>query len=242
MSAVVWNPHDGSINEVCTGIVHQENVGWLSRTLSVAAVLQNNAAHGRAQGLAQVCGGVAGVEAAHPTSGERPIQTTCWEPQSDCPSRRRMRVSFIGPLCSNLSAFLPQYELLGFSDEKNFSCEVPFVGPTPIAALVALDLPGKSERPETSLLRIYPDVEHPNYGAGALVTLLPPIIFDPDVIPNVVNELNLAEATADIRSSLLGAWCRTLPTRDGTPLRSLRFCRPCWQSRTCSRTKWSFKP
>lgn len=207
MSAVVWNPHDGSINEVCTGIVHQENVGWLSRTLSVAAVLQNNAAHGRAQGLAQVCGGVPAAS-AHPTSGERPDPDDMLGAAIELSEQaKNAGRSFIGPLCSNLSAFLPQYELLGFSDEKNFSCEVPFVGPTPIAALVALDLPGKSERPETSLLRIYPDVEHPNYGAGALVTLLPPIIFDPDVIPNVVNELNLAEATADIRSSLLGAWC-----------------------------------
>ena len=207
MSAVVWNPQDCSINEVCTGIVHQENVGWLSRTLSVAAVLQNNAAHGRAQALAEVCGGVAAAS-NHPTSGERP------EPDDMLGAALQMAEqargagrSFIGPLCSNLSDFLPQYELLGFSDETTFSCEVPFVGHMPIAAMVALDLPGKSQRPETSLLRIYPDVEHPNYGAGALVTLLPPIIFDPDEIPHVVNELNLAEATADIRSSLLGAWC-----------------------------------
>lgn len=207
MSAVVWKPQDGSINEVCTGIVHQENVGWLSRTLSVAAVLQNNAAHGRAQALAEVCGGIA-ASSTHPTSGERPEPDDMLGAAIQMAEQaREAGRSFIGPLCSNLSAFLPQYELLGFSDETNFSCEVPFVGPMPIAAMVALDLPGKSQRPETSLLRIYPDVEHPNYGAGALVTLLPPIIFDPDEIPHVVNELNLAEATEDIRSSLLGAWC-----------------------------------
>lgn len=114
------------------------------------------------------------------------------------------------------------------------------MGPTPIAALVALDLQDRPRR--ASLLRIYPDVEHPNYGAGALVTLLPPIIFDPDVIPNVVNELNLAGYTAGVAAVCSARGARTLPTRDGTPLRSLRFCRPCWQSRTCSRTKWSFKP
>lgn len=97
--------------------------------------------------------------------------------------------------------------LLGFSDEANFSCEVPFVGTTPVAGKVFLGLPGEPKAPETSLLRIYPDVDHPNCGPGALVTLLIPFIFDPDEIPRLVNSLNFAEAKLDTLINLLGAWC-----------------------------------
>jgi hypothetical protein len=207
LSAVVWDPQEGAITECCTGIVHQENVGWLSRMLATAAIIQNNAAHGRAQGLARVCGGVPAAS-NHPVSGERPEPDgMLGAPGQMAEEAKGAGRSFVGPLCSNLSDFLPGYELLGFSDDENFSCELPFVGRTPVAAKVALDLPGKSDRPETSLLRIYPDVEHPNYGAGALVTLLLPLIFDPDQIPGLVNNLNLAEARSNTHSNLLGAWC-----------------------------------
>src|SRR5262245_40084631 len=53
LSAVIWNDTDRSIVEACTGIVHQENVGWLSRLLSTAAIMQNTAAHSRAHALAE---------------------------------------------------------------------------------------------------------------------------------------------------------------------------------------------
>jgi len=207
LSAVVWDQQERSISECCTGIVHQQNSDCLSRLLATAAVLQINAAHGRAQGLAEVLGGVPAAS-NHPSSGERP------EPDEMVFAALQMTEqakeagrSFSGPLLSNLSGFLPQYELLGFSDESSFSCEVPFVGPVPSAAKVAINLPDKSQRPETSLLQIYSDIEHPNYGTGALVTLLLPITFDPDEIPRLVNKLNLTEAKANTHSNLLGAWC-----------------------------------
>lgn len=207
LSAVVWDPQEAAISECCTGIVHQENVGWLTRMLATAAIIQNSAAHGRAQGLAEILGGVPATS-THPVSGERPQpDEMLGSPGQLADQAREAGRSFIGPLCSGLGGMLSQCELLGFSDDKNFSCEVPFVGTTPIAAKVALNLPGKSSQPETSLLRIYPDVEHPNYGAGALVTLLLPIVFDPDEIPSLVNNLNLAEAKANIHSNMLGAWC-----------------------------------
>lgn len=207
LSAVVWNPQERSISECCTGIVHQENIGWLSRLLATAAIMQNDAAHGRAQALAEVVGGVPAAS-NHPVSGERPEPDGMLDAPSELADQARdAGRSFTGPLCASLSGFLPRYELLGFSDESSFSCEVPFTGPTPIAAKVALNLADKSERPETSLLRIYPDIEHPNCGPGALVTLLLPITFDPDEIPSVVNRLNLTEAKGDTHSNLLGAWC-----------------------------------
>jgi hypothetical protein len=207
MSAVVWDPQEQSISECCTGIVHQENIGWLSRLLVTAAIMQNNAAHGRAQALAEVVGGVAAAS-NHPTSGERPQpDEMLGAPGQMAQQARDAGRSFTGPLCASLGGFLPHYELLGFSDESNFSCEVPFTGTTPIAAKAALNLPGHSEQPETSLLRIYPDIEHPNFGAGALVTLLLPIVIAPDEIPAIANRLNLTEAKGNTHSNMLGAWC-----------------------------------
>ena len=207
LSAVVWDPQDGSISECCTGIVHQENVGWLSRLLGTAAIMQNDAAHGRAEALAQVTGGVPAAS-NHPVSGERPQPDEMLGAAGQMAEQaREAGRSFTGPLCSGLGDFLAQCEFLGFSDDENFSCEVPFVGTIPMGAKVALNLPDKSEQPETSLLRMYPDIEHPNYGPGVLVTLLIPLIFDPDEIPSLVNSLNLAEAKADTHSNMLGAWC-----------------------------------
>lgn len=201
------DPDERAISESCTGIVHQDNVGWLSRLLSAAALLQNAAAHARAQPLAEAVGGVPAAS-NHPHNGERP------EPDSMLGAPGAMKEQaqqagrrFHGSLCSRLSGFLQSYELLGFSDDADFSCEVPFTGAVPTAAKSALNLPSISERPETSLLRIYSDIKHPNYGSGALVTLLLPLTFDPDEIPGVVNTLNLAEAKGDTPTDMLGAWC-----------------------------------
>jgi hypothetical protein len=207
LSAVVWDPQDRSISECCTGIVHQENLGWLSRLLATAAILQNDAAHGRAQALAEIVGGFPAAS-SHPQNGERPEpDSMLGVPAGLNDQARDAGRSFRGPLCANLGGVLSDYELLGFSDESNFSCEVPFTGVVPIAAMAALDLPGKSQQPETSLLRIYPDIEHPNLGSGALITLLLPITYEPDDVPGIANRLNLAEAKGNTSSSLLGAWC-----------------------------------
>jgi hypothetical protein len=207
LSAVIWDPAERSFSECCTGIVHQENVGWLSRLLATAAIMQNDAAHGRAQALAEAFGGVAAAS-NHPVSGERPEPDgMLGAPTQMAEQAREAGRSFSGQLCSNLTEFLPQLELLGFSDEESLSCEVPFTGVIPIAAKAALNLPGHSETPETSLLRIYTGIEHPNYRSGALVTLLLPVTFDPNEIPGILNNLNLTEATENTYSSLLGAWC-----------------------------------
>lgn len=207
LSAVVWDPAAEAIAECCTGIVHQENVGWLSFLLATAAILQNGAAHGRAQALAEIVGGVPAVT-NHPSSGERPEPDgMLGEPARMAEQAKEMGRTFIGPLCGDLSESLPSYELLGFSDNSNFSCELPFTGTVPTAVKVALDLPDKSDVPETALLPIYPDVEHPSVGPGALLTLLIPVTFDPDAIPMLVNELNLTESTKNTQTNFLGAWC-----------------------------------
>lgn len=207
LSAVIWDPEERSFSECCTGIVHQENFGWLCKLLATAALLQNNAAHGRAQALAEAFGGVAAAS-NHPVSGERPAPDgMLGAPGQMAEQAREAGRSFSGQLCSSLSDFLPQFQLLGFATDSDFSCEVPFTGVIPATAKAALNLPGHSDSPDTSLLRIYPGIEHPNYGSGALVTLLLPIVFDPDEIPVVVNRLNVTEGKGDTYSSLLGAWC-----------------------------------
>jgi len=213
LSAVVWDDTDLTMREYCTGIVHQENVGSLTQLLATAAITQNVAAHSRAQRLAQAAGGTPAAS-AHPITGERnEPDEMMGVPEHVIFPAGKDHSAFAGPLCASLKDFLPQYQLMGFSDAEGFSCEVPFTGSTPVVAKVALGRPTAKDRPETSLLRIFPDTDHPQYGHGALVILQIPVVFDEDEVFHVVNQLNLAEAKGHTLSNLLGAWCLD-PTND----------------------------
>lgn len=207
MSAVIWDAAANAMSECSTGIVHQENVGWLSRLLATTAITQNAAAHGRARPLAEAVGGTPAAS-SHPTSGERDQpDDMLGVPEKLIVPAGQGRSGFAGSLCEGLKDFLPQYQLMGFSDADSFSCEVPFTGFTPVAAKVALGLPSAKAHPETSLLRIFPDTEHPQYGHGALVILQPPVTFKGADTFKVANELNSAEAAGSTPTNLLGAWC-----------------------------------
>jgi hypothetical protein len=52
-------------------------------------------------------------------------------------------------------------------------------------------------------------MDHPQFGAGALMTLSLPVTLDPDRVASAANHLNLAEAggSAAFAGTLLGAWC-----------------------------------
>lgn len=205
LSAVIWDNTTGSIVHACTGIVHQENVGWLSKLLATAAILQNTAAHSAAHALADVVGG-SPAASNHPQHGERPDADEMLSvPEQVIADAGQRGSGFAGDLCAGLDALLHQYQLLGFSDAEGLTCEVPFTGFVPVAARVGLALP--NGRPETSLLQIFADVEHPEFGHGALVTLRPAETYEPDQVPAVANQLNLAELNGNARSNLVGAWC-----------------------------------
>ena len=206
LSALVWDPAERTVAEHCSAVVHEDNVGWMGTLLATAAVMQNTGAHSRSRAVAEVLGGQPWVS-NHPVSGERPEPDNLLDlPKEVLAPAGRGRSQFAGALTEGLEAFLSQFELLGFSDEDGFTCEVPFTGVTPVAMLAALGSPEAKEPPQTCLVRIFPDAEHPQLGHGAQVIMFPPLVFEKDQVPVVANHLNLVEATMNTPTDLLGAW------------------------------------
>lgn len=207
LSSIVFDPANSMLHECCTGIVHQENIGWLSKILSTAAIIQNDAAHREAPALAEALGGVAAAS-AHPNNGKRETPDgMLGVPEQVIVAAGKDESAFAGELCAGLKDFIVGAQLLGFSNTDDFTCEVPFTGSTPVALKVALGMPEAHHRPETSLLRIFPDQEHPVYGHGARVTLFIPLNFAAGQAAHVANQLNVAEARGSTPTNLLGAWC-----------------------------------
>lgn len=202
LSALAWDPVGRTVAEYCTVVVHEENIGWLIRVLAMAAVMQNTAAHSRSHGVAAAVGGVPATS-SHPSNGERPEMDDILNvPAQVIAPAGEQSSAFLGPLTEGLEAFVGQLGLLGFASEQDFTCEVPFTGSRPVAMVMQTNEP-----PETSLLRILPDVPHPEYGHGALVILSPPLSFEKEQVADVANQLNLMEATENTDTAQLGAWC-----------------------------------
>jgi hypothetical protein len=207
LSSVVLDPATSTLKECCTAIVHRENVGWLSRLLATAAIIQNDAAHRESAELAKAVGG-APATSVHPTNGTRATpDDALGVPKRVIIPAGKGQSAFSGELCAVLGEFIAGAQLLGFSDSDDFTCEVPFTGSTPTALKVALGMPEGKKRPETSLVRIFADQEHPTYGHGARVTLFIPMTFAKGQAARVANRLNMAEATGSTPVNLLGAWC-----------------------------------
>ena len=72
MNAPVWSSQAGSIFECCTSTIYADTVESWTDVLSIAAVMQNCAAHSRAHSVAEAVGGRILAASDHPTSGERP--------------------------------------------------------------------------------------------------------------------------------------------------------------------------
>lgn len=217
LNALVWDRAAATITECCTAVVHEQNFAWLSKELAMAAVLQNTAAHSRAHGLAEACGGVAAAT-DHPVSGHRPAMDDILNvPEQVVVSEGGGPSRFAGPRMAQVQNFLTQMQFLGTADANEITCEVPFTGTTPAIAAAAMDAP--DFRKETSLVQLFTDAPHPQFGSGALLLMRLPIDTDPSQVALMANKLNLAEAKADQRTMLLGAWCPD-PTSDST----VAFC------------------
>ena len=207
LSSKVFDPATSTIFECCAAIVHQENVGSLSRLLATAAIIQNDLAQREAAVLAQAVGGVPAVS-IHPTRGKRETpDSILGVPEQVIIPAGKDRSAFAGELCADLKEFFAETQFLGFGDSEGFTCEVPFTGSTPTAVKVALGMPEANKRPETSLVRIFADQEHPTYGHGARVTLFIPMTFATGQAARVANQLNMAEATGNTHTNFLGTWC-----------------------------------
>lgn len=219
LSALVWDEATASINECCTIGVHQDNVGWLGKILATAAVLQNTAAHSRANALAKACGGAAAAS-DHPTSGLRPelddmlsVPAQVVVPAGTEPS------AFEGPLSEGLAKFAADMGWYGTSDATGIVVEVPYTGSRPA---FTRDPQDPDTALETALVRTFTDQPHPQFGHGSLLVTQLPIAPGPDESIAVANTLNAAEAVGDVTAPpLLGAWCPDVLSKDGN---GLAFC------------------
>ena len=217
LSAVVWDRSAGAVMECCTAVLHEGNIGWLSNVLATAAVLQNTAAHSRAHAIAGVCGGEAAAS-NHPTSGERPEMDEILNVPEQVIARTGAEPSrFEGPPMQGLEGFLERMRFMGFADSTGSTCEVPYTGNRPVAVLMAA---GISE-PETSVVQLFADVAHPEFGNGVLTLMRLPVNPEPRRVATLANELNSVEAQGDSGAPLLGAWCPDPSDEDG---KTLSFC------------------
>ncbi|WP_374947493.1 hypothetical protein [Agreia sp.] len=211
LSATIWDPNRRTITDYCTAVVHPETADWMAWLLPVAALLQNTAAHSRAHALADALNGTP-AESNHPTNGQRPqADELLSAPERITGPDGSQRSKFIGPITRAVAQTIGRIGLAGFSTDTEFVCELPFSGPRPIAMVI------DPEPVETALLEIYPDVEHPQFGSGALMTVALPLHFAPDEVMHVANKLNALEAQAALPVDgakptgmslgvLLGAW------------------------------------
>jgi hypothetical protein len=73
---------------------------------------------------------------------------------------------------------------------------------------------------ETSLVQIFTDTPHSDFGSGAALTMKLPAIPEPSQVAEWANWLNAAEVQGDSQASLLGAW---RPDPSSTTGRTLAF-------------------
>lgn len=210
LSALVWDPTNQKIADCCSVMAHPGNLGWVRKVLPVAAIMQNAAAHSRAQAIAEVLAGSPDTS-EHGQIGPRLMRDEMLGAPLVLVNESKSK--FVGAMTRRLEALAGRMGLVGFSSQTEFSCELPFTGVVPVAAIEDAD------DVDTSLLQVFSDAVHPDYGAGALMTLsLPVRIKDHDVF-TAANDLNLMEFIdldhalgADFLNSarqftLTGAWC-----------------------------------
>ena len=203
LSALVWDPSQRSLADHCCYLVDEDNSVAARWVLPVAAVLQNTAAHSRAHALAQAVSGMP-AESNHPTSGPRPVaDELLTAPKSVIVPDPRQRSTFPAALDDELATAMAEYGVSGCIVGDKLTYELPFNGARPLALLTV----GSSV--ETSLLEVFADMDHPQFGAGALITLSLPVALDPGRVASAANHLNLAEAggSTAYAGTLLGAWC-----------------------------------
>lgn len=211
LSALVWDPATGTISEESGMLVDEENAGWAVWLLQIAAVLQNTAAHSCAHAIAEALGGTPSAS-AHPVNGTRS------EPDELLNAPEAVLVNggegsgFAAVLDENLGSALCEFGIAGTVAADSLVCELPFRGSRPLSLLDPADSPGV----ETSLLEVFSEIAHPQFGPGALMTLSLPVHIADAEVALMANRLNLAEAAgwpdargtgSSVAGALLGAWC-----------------------------------
>jgi hypothetical protein len=126
-----------------------------------------------------------------------------------------------------------EYSVLTNGDANGLTAEFPYSGNRSSVELAAMQ---QAVPPETALLQIITDHNHPQLGSGALVTLKLPIKIPKagkDDAASTENALNFLEAagkdTIEIsnggtaRTTLIGAWCVDPSTSERDSLAFVSF-------------------
>lgn len=210
LSALVWDEDAATILECSTAVIHDENFEWLSRTLATAAILQNAGAHNRARGFAEMTRGVPAAT-VHPSSGERPDMDEILDVAQGIVLEGQQPSRFAGARFHGVEQFLADMGFPGSADGASLTCEVPFSGSAPVGALSV----ERGDHLQTSMVRVFTDVPHPEAGSGALMLMRLPISPSVDDTLLIVNALNKAVALGESLAHLLGTWCADPTTTDG---------------------------
>lgn len=93
-----------------------------------------------------------------------------------------------------------------FSGEKGLTAEFPWDKDS-LSVMMGLASEGANFKLKTSLFQISTDQTHPFYGNGLLMTLQLPFDVKAEVIPNIVNSINLWELQSVDMTPFFGSWC-----------------------------------
>lgn len=212
LNALAWDSATANITECCTAQVHDENLDWMGKVLATAAVLQNASAHARADFLAGECRGVPAAT-THPSSGERLEMDDLLNVPATIAGEGGEPSRFAGPRMERAGRFLERMQFFGSADSTGLMCQIPFTGRE------SASVPVEAPQPQTSLVQVFTDVAHPEFGGGMLVVMRLPVHAETYVAALQANELNVAEVQGESQNHLLGAWCP-----DPTSAAALAFC------------------
>lgn len=221
MSAVLWDPIQRKVRLGCSAIFHAGNAPWLTKVFYTAAAIQAAEATTRAETFAKLLQCTPDWS-AHPVNGFRETPDDLMRIHEFLFSQHSDRSLYKEEDLQEAVEALREYGVTSFGSGSELSAEFVFFGDRTVAELI-LENPqatykyslGSSELkadrygPETALLRVNCDIEHPLVGKGVLLLLRLPVngeIYDPSTYL-FVHELNYCSVySSELLSHLLGGW------------------------------------
>jgi hypothetical protein len=197
LSALIYDPDDGSVGYKCSIFVHAQIERWMSPLFTHIVVIQAADSYLRAEQLQKTFGGEIALS-SHPNSGERPgpdgmleVIKDIYAPQGEYdPPWPEEEFEAVAQMASP--------SVMSSSSESGLTAEFPFYGDSPGIELMQKNLP-----PETALFQATTTEPHPQMGNGCLCRLSLPIDVEDS---SVVNKLNGLELAGDSLCPVVGSW------------------------------------
>ncbi|MEP6592775.1 MAG: hypothetical protein ABJC51_03740 [Acidobacteriota bacterium] len=190
---------DGTLRLHASVVVGDELSARTLRIALAAASLQAADASAKGPGLCEFFEATLDPS-EHPTSGSRLLGhgiLLCLE-QVKAENETTVPASELD--FTPLETSEPRSWLLAFAGKGGMTAEFPFLGNEPAMLSAVVGTRG----PQTALLQVVTDFEHPQFGHGALIRLTLPVAGD----AQVAAMLNNLEVTAPTKwADQVGAWC-----------------------------------